>query len=60
VTKLLLLVVALSVVGCAAHAPRRVVEAPDPSVGDLRCHAPQLAVSEWLYNAPGPAQCAED
>jgi hypothetical protein len=43
--------------GCFAQRQVRVVEAPDPTVGDLRCQAPHLSVSEALYYVPGPVRC---
>jgi hypothetical protein len=57
VNKLLGLVIAVMCAGCFAQRQVRVVEAPDPTVGDLRCQAPHLSVSEALYYVPGPVRC---
>jgi hypothetical protein len=55
------LLVAWLCMGCLSRAQHgRVVEAPDPVVGDLRCAAPRITLLEALYFGPSavePQRC---
>jgi hypothetical protein len=48
------------VTGCLSHArPARVVEEPDPVIGDLRCATPRISILDALYHGPVPAPAPE-